>query len=102
MFLCCWLALVALIPMTSGTNPGVEVKLTEKGLEYGKCAAHLYSYVEKHRSLQSFIIKFPFILLGRQLGMASIQQKLKTIKVPDISGSQEVSPIGKVKYSLSK
>uniref|UniRef100_A0A8C9Z4Z9 Bactericidal permeability-increasing protein n=1 Tax=Sander lucioperca TaxID=283035 RepID=A0A8C9Z4Z9_SANLU len=72
MFLCCWLALVALIPMTSGTNPGVEVKLTEKGLEY-----------------------------GRQLGMASIQQKLKTIKVPDISGSQEVSPIGKVKYSLS-
>lgn len=33
--------------------------------------------------------------------MASIQQKLKTIKVPDISGKQRVSPIGKVKYSLS-
>ncbi|KAA8593527.1 hypothetical protein FQN60_009643 [Etheostoma spectabile] len=72
MFLCCWLPLVALIPMTLGTNPGVEVRLTEKGLEY-----------------------------GRQLGMASIQQKLKTIKVPDISGSQKVSPIGKVQYSLS-
>lgn len=33
--------------------------------------------------------------------MASIQQRLKTIKVPDFSGTQEVSPIGKVQYSLS-
>lgn len=33
--------------------------------------------------------------------MASIQQKLKTIKVPDFSGTQKVSPIGKVQYSLS-
>ncbi|XP_040889037.1 bactericidal permeability-increasing protein-like [Toxotes jaculatrix] len=72
MSLCCWLILVAFVPMTSGTNPGVKVKLTEKGLEY-----------------------------GRQLGMASIQKKLKTIKVPDISGTQKVSPIGKVEYKLS-
>uniref|UniRef100_A0A8D3B3H3 Bactericidal permeability-increasing protein n=2 Tax=Scophthalmus maximus TaxID=52904 RepID=A0A8D3B3H3_SCOMX len=72
MSLCCLLILVAVIPMTSGTNPGVKVKLTEKGLEY-----------------------------GRQLGMVSIQQKLKSIKVPDISGKQKVSPIGKVRYSLS-
>ncbi|XP_037631734.1 bactericidal permeability-increasing protein-like [Sebastes umbrosus] len=72
MVLCCWLALVALIPMTLSINPGVKVRLTGKGLEY-----------------------------GRQLGMASIQQKLKTVKVPDISGKQRVSPIGKVKYSLS-
>ncbi|XP_076609283.1 bactericidal permeability-increasing protein [Chaetodon auriga] len=72
MFLCWWVALVALIPTTLSTNPGVKVKLTEKGLEY-----------------------------GRQLGMASIQQKLKSIKVPDISGKQRVSPIGKVRYSLS-
>ncbi|KAI3370455.1 hypothetical protein L3Q82_025222, partial [Scortum barcoo] len=72
MFLCCWLALVALIPTTLSINPGVKVKLTEKGLEY-----------------------------GRQLGMASIQQRLKTVKVPDISGSQKVNPIGKVDYSLS-
>uniref|UniRef100_A0A4W6D5U0 Bactericidal permeability-increasing protein n=1 Tax=Lates calcarifer TaxID=8187 RepID=A0A4W6D5U0_LATCA len=57
---------------SNGTNPGVKVKLTEKGLEY-----------------------------GRQLGMVSIQQKLKSIKVPDFSGSQTVSPIGNVKYSLS-
>lgn len=33
--------------------------------------------------------------------MASIQQKLKTIKVPDISGKEKVSPIGTVQYSLS-
>ncbi|XP_075951871.1 bactericidal permeability-increasing protein [Anarhichas minor] len=72
MFLCCWLTLVALIPVTLSTNPGVKVKLTAKGLEY-----------------------------GRQLGMASIQKKLKTIKVPDISGTQKVSPIGKVRYSLT-
>ncbi|XP_038553228.1 bactericidal permeability-increasing protein-like [Micropterus salmoides] len=72
MFPYCWLALVALIPMTLSTNPGVKVKLTEKGLEY-----------------------------GRQLGMASIQQKLKSIKVPDISGTESVSPIGDVQYSLS-
>ncbi|XP_053171993.1 bactericidal permeability-increasing protein-like [Scomber japonicus] len=72
MFLCCWLALVAFIPATSSINPGVKVKLTEKGLEY-----------------------------GRQLGMLSIGQKLKTVKVPDVSGKKRVSPIGKVRYSLS-
>uniref|UniRef100_UPI0037E8C404 bactericidal permeability-increasing protein-like n=1 Tax=Semicossyphus pulcher TaxID=241346 RepID=UPI0037E8C404 len=72
MFLCCCLALLALIPSSFSISPGVKVKLTEKGLEY-----------------------------GRQLGMASIQQKLKTIKVPDISGTENVSPIGKVHYSLS-
>ncbi|XP_042355278.1 bactericidal permeability-increasing protein-like [Plectropomus leopardus] len=72
MFLYCWLALGALIPMTLSTDPGVKVKLTAKGLEY-----------------------------SRQLGMASIQQRLKTIKVPDISGKQKVSPIGNVHYTLS-
>ncbi|XP_075952175.1 bactericidal permeability-increasing protein-like [Anarhichas minor] len=72
MFLCCWLTLVALIPVIQSTNPGVKVKLTAKGTEY-----------------------------GRQLGMASIQKKLKTIKVADISGKQRVSPIGKVRYSLT-
>ncbi|XP_072238984.1 bactericidal permeability-increasing protein-like [Leuresthes tenuis] len=72
MFLCFWLALVALIPETFTINPGVKVRLTEKGLEY-----------------------------GRQLGITSMQQKLKSIKISDISGSARVSPIGKVKYSLS-
>uniref|UniRef100_A0A3Q3WLL0 Bactericidal permeability-increasing protein n=1 Tax=Mola mola TaxID=94237 RepID=A0A3Q3WLL0_MOLML len=72
MSLCSWLALVTLIPVISSTNPGVEIKLTTKGLEY-----------------------------GRQLGMASIQQELKKINVPDFSGTQRVSPIGDVQYSLS-
>ncbi|XP_023280522.1 bactericidal permeability-increasing protein-like [Seriola lalandi dorsalis] len=72
MSLCGWFILVALISTTSSKNPGVKVKLTQKGIEY-----------------------------GRQLGMASIQQKLKTIKIPDMSGKQRVSPIGKVRYSLS-
>ncbi|KAK2862586.1 hypothetical protein Q5P01_002119 [Channa striata] len=72
MYHCCWLVLVALIPVTTGINPGVKVKLTGKGLEY-----------------------------GRQVGMASIQQKLKSIKIPDISGTERVSVIGKVQYSLS-
>uniref|UniRef100_A0A7N9AKW5 Bactericidal permeability-increasing protein n=1 Tax=Mastacembelus armatus TaxID=205130 RepID=A0A7N9AKW5_9TELE len=67
----CWFVLAAVIPVTLGTNPGVKVKLTEKGLEY-----------------------------GRQLGIALIQQKLKTIKVPDFSGTEKVSPIGKVQYSF--
>ncbi|KAK1902106.1 Bactericidal permeability-increasing protein [Dissostichus eleginoides] len=72
MFLCWCLSLVALIPLTTSTNPGVKVKLTAKGIEY-----------------------------GRQLAVASILQKLKTIKLDDVSGKKRVS-IGKVKYSLKK
>ncbi|XP_029286986.1 bactericidal permeability-increasing protein-like [Cottoperca gobio] len=72
MFVGCWLALVALIPMTLGINPGVKVKLSSKGIEY-----------------------------GRQLGMALIQKKLKAIKIPDFSGKQKVKPIGSVRYSLT-
>uniref|UniRef100_A0A3B4ANV0 Bactericidal permeability-increasing protein n=1 Tax=Periophthalmus magnuspinnatus TaxID=409849 RepID=A0A3B4ANV0_9GOBI len=56
MLLHAWLLLVALTTLTSGLNPGVKVKLTQKGLEY-----------------------------GRELGIASIQQKLKTIKLPDVT-----------------
>lgn len=33
--------------------------------------------------------------------MAVIQQKLGSIKIPDFSGTEKVSPIGKVQYSLS-
>ncbi|XP_033939780.1 bactericidal permeability-increasing protein-like [Pseudochaenichthys georgianus] len=70
MFLCWCLSLVALIPLTTSINPGVKIKLTAKGIEY-----------------------------GRQLAVASILQKLKTIKLDDMSGKVRVS-IGKVKYSL--
>nr|XP_055040470.1 lipopolysaccharide-binding protein-like isoform X2 [Misgurnus anguillicaudatus] len=73
MFIWCLLGLLTLVPVTtSTTNPGVEVKLTQKGLEY-----------------------------GRQIGIASIQQKLGSIKLPDVSGSESVDPIGKVEYSLT-
>ncbi|XP_072307801.1 bactericidal permeability-increasing protein-like [Eucyclogobius newberryi] len=67
-----WLLLVALTTLTSAINPGVKVKLTQKGLEY-----------------------------GRQIGIASIQQKLQTIKLPDVSGSQKINPLGKVSYSFT-
>ncbi|XP_034023385.1 bactericidal permeability-increasing protein-like isoform X2 [Thalassophryne amazonica] len=33
--------------------------------------------------------------------MATIQQKLQTVKLPDVSGKEKVSPIGKVEYHLS-
>uniref|UniRef100_A0A3P9DEA4 Bactericidal permeability-increasing protein n=1 Tax=Maylandia zebra TaxID=106582 RepID=A0A3P9DEA4_9CICH len=69
MFLCCWLVLGALFPATLSINPGVKVRLTEKGIEYGKVCVKA--------------------------------QKLNSIQVPDFSGEQRVSPIGKVQYNLS-
>uniref|UniRef100_A0A672FX31 Bactericidal permeability-increasing protein n=1 Tax=Salarias fasciatus TaxID=181472 RepID=A0A672FX31_SALFA len=66
------LALLTLLPATVSISPGVKVELTQKGIDY-----------------------------GRQLGIASIQSKLKSIRIPDMSGKTRVSPIGKVKYSLS-
>ncbi|XP_060766276.1 bactericidal permeability-increasing protein-like isoform X2 [Neoarius graeffei] len=69
----CVLALLtSLSPEASGTNPGVKVRLTQKGLEY-----------------------------GHQIGLIALQEKLKTIKIPDLSGSEKVSLIGKVSYSLT-
>ncbi|XP_058229566.1 bactericidal permeability-increasing protein-like [Hemibagrus wyckioides] len=64
--------LIFLSPEASGTNPGVKVRLTQHGLEY-----------------------------GRQIGIITLQEKLKTLKIPDLSGSEKVSPIGKVSYSLT-
>uniref|UniRef100_A0A8C2A5D2 Bactericidal permeability-increasing protein n=1 Tax=Cyprinus carpio TaxID=7962 RepID=A0A8C2A5D2_CYPCA len=72
MFLWFVLVLVNLVSVATGTNAAVKVRLTQKGLEY-----------------------------GRQIGIASIQQKLRTIKVPDISGTETVDPIGKVQYSFT-
>ncbi|XP_061075351.1 bactericidal permeability-increasing protein-like [Conger conger] len=68
----CALALLALLPLSQTANPGVKVKLTQKGLEY-----------------------------GRQIGMATLQSKLKSIKLPDMSGKVKVSHIGKVKYRIT-
>ncbi|XP_047437733.1 bactericidal permeability-increasing protein-like [Mugil cephalus] len=72
MLLCCCLVLVALVPTTLSVNPGVEARLTDKGLEY-----------------------------GRQLGIVIVQQKLKSIKIADISGEERIGHLGKVKYTLS-
>ncbi|XP_024126054.1 bactericidal permeability-increasing protein [Oryzias melastigma] len=72
MFLLKCLPLVALIAVAFSANPGVKIRLTQKGLEY-----------------------------GRQLGMASLLEKLKTAQIPDFSGKERVSPIGKVQYSLT-
>uniref|UniRef100_A0AAU7NHM7 Bactericidal permeability-increasing protein n=1 Tax=Anguilla rostrata TaxID=7938 RepID=A0AAU7NHM7_ANGRO len=68
----CVVALLALLPPSQSANPGVKVRLTQKGLEY-----------------------------GRQIGVATLQSKLMSIKLPDMSGEEKVSPIGKVKYSIT-
>ncbi|XDV51926.1 hypothetical protein PO909_020718 [Leuciscus waleckii] len=72
MFLWCVLVLANLVSVSTSNNAGVKVRLTQKMLEY-----------------------------GRQIGIASIQQKLRSIKVPDISGTEKVDPIGKVQYSFT-
>ncbi|XP_038144968.1 bactericidal permeability-increasing protein-like [Cyprinodon tularosa] len=66
------LVLLVVVSTTLSMNPGVTVRLTNKGLQYGK-----------------------------QLGMDALQGQLKSVQIPDFSGSQRVSPIGKVKYSLT-
>ncbi|RXM92268.1 Bactericidal permeability-increasing protein [Acipenser ruthenus] len=67
------LGFLALCPASLCTNPGITGRITQNGLEY-----------------------------GRQIGMAVLQQKLKSIKIPDMSGKEKVSPIGKVRYSLTE
>ncbi|MED6242435.1 hypothetical protein ATANTOWER_004691 [Ataeniobius toweri] len=66
------LVLLAITSTTLSTNPGVTVRLTDKGLQYGK-----------------------------QLGIAALQKELQSVHIPDYSGSEHVSPIGKVTYSLT-
>ncbi|XP_054883203.1 bactericidal permeability-increasing protein-like [Poeciliopsis prolifica] len=66
------LVLLAVASTTLSVNPGVTVRLTDKGLQYGK-----------------------------QLGIAAMLDKLKSIQIPDFSGSLTVFLIGNVKYSLT-
>lgn len=99
MFLCGWLVMVTLIPVVLSVNPGAEVKLTEKGIEYGEQSCGRFLSCPQISSQQPIKL---FLFLGRQLGIAAIQQKLKSIRLPDFSGTERVSPIGKVQYSLSK
>ncbi|XP_050976115.1 bactericidal permeability-increasing protein isoform X1 [Labeo rohita] len=71
LFLWCVLVLVNLVSVATGTSAGVKVRLTQKGLEY-----------------------------GQQIEIDSIQQKLKTIKLMDMSGTEKLD-IGKVEYSIT-
>lgn len=54
MSLYCWLALVALVPMTLSTEPGVKVRVTAKGLEYGKhCSTSFLCQLKNDNALSS-------------------------------------------------
>lgn len=44
MFPCGWLVMVTLIPVILSVNPGVEVKLTEKGIEYGEQSCRCFCF----------------------------------------------------------
>lgn len=58
MSLCSWLALVTLIPVISSTNPGVEIKLTTKGLEYGKHCRSSFFLLSWRAAIDHQIILF--------------------------------------------
>ncbi|XP_072370669.1 bactericidal permeability-increasing protein-like [Scyliorhinus torazame] len=57
---------------TSCTNPGLKVRVTQKALEY-----------------------------GRQVGIQALQQKLRQIQIPDVSGKTHVPVVGHVHYQIS-
>ncbi|XP_078275362.1 bactericidal permeability-increasing protein-like [Rhinoraja longicauda] len=69
-----WIATTALLFLTSCilcTNPGLKVRVTQKALDY-----------------------------GRQVGIGVLQQKLREMRIPDMSGKVRVKWIGKIKYSV--
>ncbi|XP_016391149.1 bactericidal permeability-increasing protein-like [Sinocyclocheilus rhinocerous] len=71
MFLWCVLVLVSLLSVATGTSAGVKARITQKVLEY-----------------------------GRAIGIESLQQKLRTIQLKDVSGTEKLD-IGKVEYSIT-
>lgn len=130
--LCCevimfpwWLlGFLALCPASLCTNPGITGRITQNGLEYGKFT--VYSWQSEKSRAECTVVKHSWSTMhhgnkcwcktiiaivwscfhcdpsGRQIGMAVLQQKLKSIKIPDMSGKEKVSPIGKVRYSLTE
>ncbi|XP_044311053.1 bactericidal permeability-increasing protein-like [Varanus komodoensis] len=69
------LALLLLAPcvlQAAGTNGGVKVRVTQKGLEYGK-----------------------------EVGLERLKQMLKKGKIQDVSGSYNVPILGSVDYSIT-
>ncbi|XP_078275363.1 bactericidal permeability-increasing protein-like [Rhinoraja longicauda] len=70
-----WIATTALLFLTSCilcTNPGLKVRVTQKALDY-----------------------------GRQVGIGVLQQKLRQLRIPDMSGKVRVKWIGKIKYAIT-
>ncbi|XP_059508846.1 bactericidal permeability-increasing protein-like [Stegostoma tigrinum] len=69
-----WLVTVSLLLFSSHTlctNPGLKVRVTQKALDY-----------------------------GRQVGVQVLQQRLKALHIPDISGTVHVRMIGRIKYAV--
>ncbi|KAM3923956.1 bactericidal permeability-increasing protein-like [Leptodactylus fuscus] len=63
---------VVLLATTDAVNPGLVVRITQKGLDY-----------------------------AREQGMIVLRQKLSTIHLPDYSGSYDVGVLGDVKYNIN-
>lgn len=58
MFPCAWLVMVTLIPVILSVNPGVEVKLTDKGIEYGGKSCRCFCFCFQVRSCGSSTFSF--------------------------------------------
>ncbi|XP_078411581.1 bactericidal permeability-increasing protein-like isoform X1 [Cetorhinus maximus] len=70
-----WIVTVTLLLFSSHalcTNPGLKVRVTQKALEY-----------------------------GREIGIQVLQQKLREIQIPDVSGKASVPVIGHVHYHIT-
>ncbi|XP_074148908.1 bactericidal permeability-increasing protein-like [Sminthopsis crassicaudata] len=67
-----WLLLVLLGVQTEAINPGIKVKITKKGLDYGK-----------------------------QVGMKFLKSTLMKMPIPDYKGTQRVPIMGTMTYSMT-
>ncbi|XP_064247602.1 bactericidal permeability-increasing protein-like isoform X2 [Passer domesticus] len=66
-------ALTLCLALTTATNPGFVVRITQAGLDY-----------------------------AQQQGIAILEKKLAQLKLPDFSGDSRVLRVGKVHYELSR
>nr|XP_014125484.1 bactericidal permeability-increasing protein [Zonotrichia albicollis] len=66
-------ALTLCLALTTATNPGFVVRITQAGLDY-----------------------------AQQQAIASLEKKLAQLRLPDISGDSRVLRVGKVHYELSR
>uniref|UniRef100_UPI00398F87FC bactericidal permeability-increasing protein-like isoform X1 n=2 Tax=Pristiophorus japonicus TaxID=55135 RepID=UPI00398F87FC len=71
-----WIVTATLLLFSSYTlctNPGLKARVTQKALDY-----------------------------GRQVGVQILQQKLREIQIPDVSGKTRVPVIGSVRYKITE